>query len=198
MYCNIFKCHDVLIYKFIYLFMYLLMYLWCIYVFEVQKISPLISPRSSPLFFVLEVKIARRLKDVTKDVAYVAHGRATRREQEIELAPWRKHPWNPVESCGILWNPVRCSGFHRKYGDFPWEFSDPTKTIVIFRMKKNGPFCVMILGWGIPGNRPYEFVWTGYTMCPPFQRIMIDNPREGDGEVCGNWWGPLFLPNNCF
>lgn len=31
------------------------------------------------------VKIARRLKDVTKDVAYVAHGRATRREQEIEL-----------------------------------------------------------------------------------------------------------------
>lgn len=103
-----------------------------------------------------------------------------------------------LESCGILWNPVRCSGFHREYGDFPWEFSDPTKTIVIFRMKKNGPFCVMILGWGIPGNRPYEFVWTGYTMCPPFQRIMIDNPREGDGEVCGNWWGPLFLPNNCF
>eukprot|EP00435_Cladocopium_sp_Y103_P011764 s3910_g3.t1 len=31
------------------------------------------------------VKIARRLKDVTKDVAHVAHGRATRREQEIEL-----------------------------------------------------------------------------------------------------------------
>ena len=174
MYCNIFKCHDVLIYKFIYLFMYLLMYLWCIYVFEVQKISPLISPRSSPLFFVLEVKIARRLKDVTKDVAYVAHGRATRREQEIELAPWRKHPWNPVESCGILWNPVRCSGFHREYGDFPWEFSDPTKTIVIFRMKKE--WTVLCDDFGV-GDSRQPTVWVCLNMIYDVPSIPKDHDR---------------------
>jgi hypothetical protein len=78
----------------------------CIYVFEVLHIPidlPNVKPPSRSSF--LEVKIARRLKDVTKDVAYVAHGRATRREQEIELAPWRKHPWNPVESCAVFGFP---------------------------------------------------------------------------------------------
>ena len=100
-YLSVMMCLSInsYIYLCIYLCIYdVFMYLRC-------KKYPHWSPQGqAPLFFVLEVKIARRLKDVTKDVAYVAHGRATRREQEIELAPWRKHPWNPVES----WRPHQC------------------------------------------------------------------------------------------
>lgn len=77
-----------------------------------------------------------------------------------------------LESCGILCGVRVSTG---KMVICHGSFLIPQK-LVIFRMNKEWTvLSVMILGWGIPGNRPYEFVWTWY-MCPPFQRIMIDNP----------------------